>query len=353
MAELGLEEHGDTLVGSLSGGQRKRVGVGCELVHRPGLVFLDEPTTGLDPALERRSMELFRRLADASRTVTLVTHATRSLALCDLVVVMGRGGHLRFAGPPSTALTYFGVEDYDDIYRALERGLDTGPPHEPDGNRAAASTALLDVGPEPVVTGPPPRRAIPQLRMLTSKERAVLERERAVGLRLHAYLGSKLAVLWALATVQSIALMAIVLALRDPPRAASLLSTAILLVVTAWIAVTMGLLVSALARSEDQATSFIPLVLLPQLLFAGAIVPVRDLSPALDAVAHGVFARWSFAGTGSAMDLERLLSTDRIAARADRYGSFFALELGPALAILAGFIVVFAGAVAWALRERS
>ena len=51
-----------------------------------------------------------------------------------------------------------------------------------------------------------------------------------------------------------------------------------LLVLTSWVAVGLGLVVSALARSEDQATSFIPLVLIPQLLFAGSIVSVAQMA---------------------------------------------------------------------------
>ena len=69
MPSLALEEHADTLIGSLSGGQRKRTGVAAELLSRPSLLFLDEPTTGLDPGLETRMMELLRALADDSRAV--------------------------------------------------------------------------------------------------------------------------------------------------------------------------------------------------------------------------------------------------------------------------------------------
>ena len=68
------------VIGSLSGGQRKRTGVAAELLSRPSLLFLDEPTTGLDPGLETRMMALLRELADNSRAVAVVTHATKNLA---------------------------------------------------------------------------------------------------------------------------------------------------------------------------------------------------------------------------------------------------------------------------------
>ena len=120
MAELSLAEHAGTRIGSLSGGQRKRAGVATELLNRPSLLFLDEPTTGLDPGLESRLMRLLRDLADESRAVVVVTHATKNLRLCDRLVVMGRGGRLCFEGTPDEALEFFGVEDFDEIYTALD-----------------------------------------------------------------------------------------------------------------------------------------------------------------------------------------------------------------------------------------
>ena len=120
LEELGLEAHADTRIGALSGGQRKRVGLATEILSRPSLLFLDEPTTGLDPGLESRMMALLRELSGRSRAVIVVTHATKSLGMCDRLVVMGRGGVLCFQGSPDEALEFFGVEGYDDIYPTLE-----------------------------------------------------------------------------------------------------------------------------------------------------------------------------------------------------------------------------------------
>ena len=116
---MGLLIREDVRVVRLSGGQRKRVAVGVELLHRPGALFLDEPTTGLDPGLERHMSELFRELANTGQTVALVTHATGSLALYDRVIVMGRGGKLRFDGSPSDLLEAFLVDQFDDVYTKL------------------------------------------------------------------------------------------------------------------------------------------------------------------------------------------------------------------------------------------
>ncbi|MFN2186217.1 MAG: ABC transporter permease, partial [Anaerolineae bacterium] len=107
-------------VGSLSGGQRKRVSIGVERLTRPGLFFLDEATSGLDPGTENRLMRLLRQLADDGQTIVLITHATKNVTLCDQVIFLAKGGRLAYFGPPREALDYFGVGDFDEIYEQLE-----------------------------------------------------------------------------------------------------------------------------------------------------------------------------------------------------------------------------------------
>lgn len=117
---LGLMERKDVRVGSLSGGQRKRVSIGVERLTRPGLFFLDEATSGLDPGTENRLMRLLRQLADDGQTILLITHATKNVVLCDQVVFLAEGGRLAYFGPPDEALEYFGVAEFDEIYEKLE-----------------------------------------------------------------------------------------------------------------------------------------------------------------------------------------------------------------------------------------
>ncbi len=120
LAELGLEQQRQTVVASLSGGQRKRVSIGVELLTSPPLFFLDEPTSGLDPGTETRMMALLRQLADQGRTVLLITHATRNVSMCDRVLFLARGGRVAFYGAPKVALDYFGVREFEDIYDLIE-----------------------------------------------------------------------------------------------------------------------------------------------------------------------------------------------------------------------------------------
>ncbi|MBD2329649.1 ATP-binding cassette domain-containing protein [Alkalinema sp. FACHB-956] len=110
----------NTKIQLLSGGQRKRVCIGVELLADPKLFFLDEPTSGLDPGLDKKMMQLLRKLADEGRTIILVTHATANVTLCDRVAFMGRGGFLCFFGPPQEAHEFFNEDDFADIYTKLE-----------------------------------------------------------------------------------------------------------------------------------------------------------------------------------------------------------------------------------------
>jgi ABC-type multidrug transport system ATPase subunit len=118
LATLGLREHAHKRVRQLSGGQRKRVSVGVELLTDPRVLLMDEPTSGLDPALEEQLMAAMRRLTTADRITVLSTHAMASLATCDLVVVVARG-QLCFVGPPAAAPPHFGVADYNAVFRRL------------------------------------------------------------------------------------------------------------------------------------------------------------------------------------------------------------------------------------------
>jgi len=92
IADWGLEEKHNARFGSLSGGQQQRLFVALALVNDPKLVFLDEMTTGLDPASRRVAWELVRRIRERGATVVLVTHfMDEAENLCDRLVVIDDG----------------------------------------------------------------------------------------------------------------------------------------------------------------------------------------------------------------------------------------------------------------------
>lgn len=98
---VGLEEKADERTGSLSGGQKRRVDLALGIVGRPDMLFLDEPTTGFDPAARRRSWDLVERLGADGTTVLLTTHyLDEAEHLADRVGVLA-GGKLIAEGTPA------------------------------------------------------------------------------------------------------------------------------------------------------------------------------------------------------------------------------------------------------------
>ncbi len=116
LEELELTKHADTRVDKLSGGQRKRASVALELLTGPSLLILDEPTTGLDPALDRQVMMMLRQLADAGRVVLVVTHSVSYLDVCDQLLLVAPGGKTAFLGPPSQIGAAMGTSNWADIF---------------------------------------------------------------------------------------------------------------------------------------------------------------------------------------------------------------------------------------------
>jgi ABC-2 type transport system ATP-binding protein len=105
-----LTEKRRARVGALSGGQRQRLAMACALAGDPELLFLDEPTTGLDPQARRQLWELVEDLKLAGRTVILTTHyMDEAERLCDRIAVMDRG-RIIATGTPRELIASIGAE---------------------------------------------------------------------------------------------------------------------------------------------------------------------------------------------------------------------------------------------------
>ncbi len=95
-----LTEREGQLAGTLSGGYRQRLALACALVHSPRLIFLDEPTAGVDPVSRRNFWGLVRRLADHGTTIVVTTHYMDEAELCDTLGFIYEG-KLIAQGPPA------------------------------------------------------------------------------------------------------------------------------------------------------------------------------------------------------------------------------------------------------------
>jgi ABC-type multidrug transport system ATPase subunit len=387
--ELGLTRQKNNAITALSGGQRKRVSMGVELLTKPGLFFLDEATSGLDPGTETEMMELLRELADGGRTVILVTHATKNVMMCDQVVFLAKGGYLAYYGPPNEALEYFERYrtpeerrykervEFDDIYQLLET---RGTPEEwgerfrrapeyrenvvgrirelkdqrqtptplpaakskrkrqvsslrqffilsgrnlrimaqdkvglalmlavapliglmdfmwgktlfdpVEGDAARIITMFFMMGLIGILTG-----ALSSVREIV-KEVDIYRRERTVALKLVPYVASKVWVGVILALYQTTIFILAKKFFADPQFHGTwgYLAMYITLFLCTLSGYMIGLLISAVSPNQNVALFLVVIVLVPQFLFAGALLP-RDLIPGGDYISAVTSTRWSF-----------------------------------------------------------
>lgn len=403
--ELDLSDRRDVVIRKLSGGQRKRVSIGAELISRPSLFFLDEPTSGLDPGLETRTMQLLRKLADQGRTVVLITHATQNLALCDQILFLTEGGHVAFYGTPAEALSYFEVASFADIYVRLQQersplewaaAFRSSPYYSRNvlSRLRAVAAEAVNYGvsfdhPESVNIKSLPatvsfrRNAAnlsgwSQFLLLTNryyhtligdkrnlallllqapiiglllligfgrnifdvqggdfaaaktltfllviitvwfgtnnaarelvKEAAIYRRERRIGLKFAPYLASKLVIQFGLILVQVAMLLAIVwlgLGLGNPSLA-TLVGIFSMLLLVAGGGVMLGLALSAINKNSDRVASTVPIVLIPQIIFGGAVIALDKMGFIGQWLGDVMVSNWGFHALGALLRLDQI-----------------------------------------------
>jgi ABC transport system ATP-binding/permease protein len=387
--DIKMTKRRTALIKELSGGQRKRVSIGVELLANPKLFFLDEPTSGLDPGLDKQMMELLRDLAhNGGRTIILVTHATNNITQCDRIVFLGIDGKLCYFGSPQDSLQFFNVNDFADIYIQLEEvpAIDqcvqsyrqspyfqkyigtTASAISPPSNQStptvrqansisqwviltrryfnlivrdkvnlaiALVTAPIGISlinfalrdKDPFILGDKPDLGLPGLALqvlfvftcaslwvgLSSsiqevvKESAIYLRERLVSLRILSYLGSKVAVLAALAVVQTILIfLTINLSFKSNPS--DLINFSLGMMITTFLTLmasfSLGLLVSSAAANNSQANSALPLLLLPQIIFSGVLFKLEGPGALLS---WTMLSRWSIGAYGTIINVNKLV----------------------------------------------
>ena len=120
MQELDLGTRIEQRAGTLSGGLKQRVALACAIAHHPQLLFLDEPTAGVDPAARRAFWKVIYALADKGTTIVVTTHYMDEAAKLQRIALLTRG-HLIALGTPDEVTRQFGLPTIEDVFVELQR----------------------------------------------------------------------------------------------------------------------------------------------------------------------------------------------------------------------------------------
>jgi ABC-2 type transport system ATP-binding protein len=118
--ELGLRERTAQLAGTLSGGWKQRLALACATAHRPAMLFLDEPTAGVDPASRRLFWQRIYALAEQGTTILVTTHYMDEAERCQRLAFLSRG-KLIAVGTVAQVLEHFHQPTIEDVFIELQR----------------------------------------------------------------------------------------------------------------------------------------------------------------------------------------------------------------------------------------
>ncbi len=340
-------------IAKISGGQRKRVSIAVELLTDPLILFLDEPTSPLDPQTIEEFLKILQELAHKGTTVVMVTHKPEDLEYMDSVIFMAEGGAMVYEGSIADYKTYFGVRTAVEVYANIcgeraagwiqkfrGKGVQPKPVTNISNPRLVKrsdknifvewfwlsrryfrikTNDLLNIG---ILIGQAPIIAIlvclifskltlsvPFLITLSAvwfgtsnaareivTEAAVYRRERMFNLRIGPYILSKLLVLAFFGLIQSVLFSVIILIgfQNLEPGWHSLGATIGWVWLLIVCATALGLMISALVNTAEKAMTIVPLVLIPQVMLAGVVAPMGNQM--MEIVSYVSPTRWGNEG---------------------------------------------------------
>jgi len=119
LAAFQLTARARQLAGTLSGGWKQRLALACATTHRPDMIFLDEPTAGVDPASRRLFWERIYALSEGGTTILVTTHYMDEAERCERLAFLSRG-HLIALGTPADITARFGTTSVEDVFIKLQ-----------------------------------------------------------------------------------------------------------------------------------------------------------------------------------------------------------------------------------------
>jgi len=352
LSQLNITHIKNNLVGEISGGQRKRVSIAVEILTDPLILFLDEPTSPLDPQTIKEFLEILQDLARNGTTVLMVTHKPEDLNYMDSVIFMAEGGYLVHQGNSRNYLDYFRARNTIEVYSELalpeaKSWIDKRPIHSGGGKQFIANsqfkrkvnyfsqfwwltiryfniklndklnTAIM-IGQAPIIAllvsviFDQVSQAVPFLMAVSAiwfgtnnaareivSESPIYKRERMFNQGIFAYIFSKVIVLSTFAAVQSL-LFTLIIYIRfngEHPSWNDPLFSFNWMLLLSISATLMGLLLSAIVSSTEKVMTIVPIALIPQIMLAGVIAKIN--SSLVEVLSYFTLSRWGTEGFSS------------------------------------------------------
>ena len=353
LTDLNILNKKNNLISNLSGGQRKRVSIAVELMTDPLILFLDEPTSPLDPQTVEDFLGILRKLSEKGTTVLMVTHKPEDLEYMDEVIFMAEGGNMVYQGDAKSYKDYFNVKTAVSVFSQIsgkssktwiDKYLNPRPLSKSSSSssftQSSSETSMLkqfywltrryfsikinDKVNSMLMLLQAPIIAILIcliFKQITSavlfmiaisaiwlgtqnaareivSEKAIYKRERMFNLYIFPYIFSKISVLSFFSIIQSMIFMLILTihyngssVIVDINDPVYLFFWMVFLSISATF---LGLLLSSLVKTSERAMTILPLILLPQIMLAGLISKVSN--GIVEFISYFTISRWGVEG---------------------------------------------------------
>ena len=351
LKDLNISHIKHNLISEISGGQRKRVSIAVELLTDPLILFLDEPTSPLDPQTVEDFLGILKKLSERGTTVVMVTHKPEDLEYMDEVIFMAEGGSITYYGDSKKYKQYFNVETAVAVFTQIsgvtasqwiKKYLNPRPLTQTTSqdfnvksnsntslflqyywltmryfriktNDKINSAIMLLQAPiiailiclifDEISSGVLFMIAISSIWLGTQNaareivsEKAIYKRERMFNLDIFPYLLSKITVLTFFTIIQSF-LFICILSIGYGNNIVSVNNAIDAFFWMSFISVAatfLGLLLSASVNTTEKAMTIVPLILIPQIMLAGLITKVT--SPFVEFLSYLTLSRWGVEG---------------------------------------------------------
>lgn len=351
-------------VKSLSGGERKRLSIAVELLTEPSVLFLDEPTSPLDPESIHEFLTKLNNLKKKGTTIVMVTHKPEDLNYVDNVIFLGTGGQHSYFGSKDKILEYFNKKTIIEVYNLLTNKETSRAFYE---KLYRAKKNLYPGKPGTKVNNQRKEPLLPRLFWLTARyfriklndkenmllllaqpviiaglltfifkefqlgvlflmaisavwfgvsnaakeivtEQAIYKRERMFNLNINVYLFSKLIVLSIIAAIQVFVFVGIIylkfkhstLDNFDEVYLRDFAQSFSFVFFLSVSASLLGLLLSAVFKTAEKVMTVVPIALMPQIMLAGVLTRIDNW--VIELISYGTLGRWGTEGLGRIQD---------------------------------------------------